>query len=60
VRRAPTSGNGDTCPVDESHGRMWVLPSGRQFCPNQIHRGRAVYEHDGVTPAKYQRPGKAA
>jgi hypothetical protein len=30
------SGNGDPCPT-EGHGRMWVLASGRQWCPDQSH-----------------------
>lgn len=29
-------GNGDFCPV-EGHGKMYVLSSGRQWCPDQSH-----------------------
>ena len=29
-------GNGDLCPID-NHGKMYVLPSGKQWCPQQSH-----------------------
>lgn len=31
-----TSGNGDPCPRP-GHGKMQVLASGREWCPNQSH-----------------------
>jgi hypothetical protein len=43
-------GDGDLCPQDPDHGRMWVLPSTRQFCPAAAHRGNYLYLYDGVTP----------
>lgn len=36
MTRKNQAGNGDECPVP-GHGRMYVLSSGRQWCPNQSH-----------------------
>lgn len=47
------AGNGDYCPVWPEHGRMFMLPSGRQYCSHQRHdvdKTPAKFEHDGVTP----------
>lgn len=42
-RSGPDTGDGDWCPVDESHGRMFVANETQtQWCPRQ--------EHDGVWP----------
>lgn len=31
-------GNGDPCPTDpEAHGKMYVLPSGKEWCPHVDH-----------------------
>lgn len=30
-------GNGDLCPHDPEHGKMYVLPSGAQWCPHVAH-----------------------
>jgi hypothetical protein len=51
-------GNGDPCPINPEHGKMFVLmPSKRQFCPHSDHSAhkppeRAMFEYDGVTPTK--------
>lgn len=47
-------GNGDWCPVDSEHGVMYVLTSGRQYCPHHAHdakdtRSASLFEHDGKT-----------
>jgi hypothetical protein len=30
-------GNGDICPVNPEHGRMYVLPSGTEYCSHNDH-----------------------
>lgn len=52
--RHTETGNGDPCPVDETHGRMWFTSADRQWCPSARHRGFAIYLRDGVTPATPQ------
>lgn len=56
----PVSGNGDLCPIEPEHGRMWMLDArrvdSRQFCPQDVHSTAhppepSVYEHDGKTVA---------
>lgn len=46
--------NGDVCPVDPAHGRMFMLARERaaavQFCAHASHKDRAVYAYDGITP----------
>lgn len=49
MRRIPL-GDGDSCPQDPAHGRMYFLGQ-RQWCPNACHVGCAVYLFDGVTSA---------
>ena len=44
-RRASMLGDGDVCPTDTTHGRMFVMPqvNGRpatQRCPHVAHDGR--------------------
>ncbi len=55
------TGDGDLCPQDPEHGRMWFV-RGRevQWCPNARHAGNSRYAFDGVTPAPRQtgRPTK--
>lgn len=29
-------GDGETCPID-NHGRMYLMSSGRMYCPHQSH-----------------------
>ena len=45
-----STGDGDPCAQDRNHGRMWLVASGRQWCPSSNHRGSQFYENDGVTP----------
>lgn len=51
-------GNGDICPINPEHGKMFVnSTTGRQFCPHSDHSSakppeRALFEHDGITPTK--------
>lgn len=45
-------GDGDPCPQDAGHGRMFFMPSKqRQWCPALRHEGNPFYAHDGLTPA---------
>ena len=46
-------GDGDPCPQDPSHGRMYFVGADkrRQWCPSSSHRGSSFYAFDGVTPA---------
>ena len=37
-------GNGDPCPT-EGHGKMYVLSSGRQWCPDQSHDKEKMVPH---------------
>lgn len=47
ITRRPTTGDGDLCPLDSSHGSMLVLRltfgqsviAPRQYCPHQSHDG---------------------
>jgi hypothetical protein len=34
-------GNGEPCPA-EGHGVMYVLPSGRQYCPHHSHDAERI------------------
>lgn len=47
------TGDGDLCPVESEHGRMF-MNRGRtgQYCPHQSHdrSGGAFWGYDGVTP----------
>lgn len=49
-RRVEQTGDGDTCPLDPEHGRMFVLKTGVvcQYCPNQSHDG--VWTPEGKSP----------
>lgn len=53
------SGNGDACPVDPEHGRMFFVSPDRQFCPHSAHLTNAIYLRDGVTPASQTAPDLA-
>lgn len=46
------SGNGEFCPLVPEHGRMYVLPTGRQWCAHQTHdsKSTALYESDAKHP----------
>lgn len=50
---APGLGDGDWCPQDAEHGRMYFVDQAktRQWCPHSAHRGDSIYQRDGVTPA---------
>jgi hypothetical protein len=52
-------GNGDMCPGTE-HGRMYVLQSGRQWCPDQSHDAKVVARRAAAEKksAAKQRRGK--
>lgn len=60
MRNTDTAANGDRCPQDESHGKMFMLSTGRQYCAVQSHDrvGLALYEHDGLTPVVRKPPVK--
>lgn len=30
-------GNGEVCPADASHGKMYHMPSGNDWCPHSDH-----------------------
>lgn len=48
------SGNGDRCPDDKEHGKMWVMPTGQEWCPHTDHTaGHTAY-------SKARRSGVAA
>ena len=51
-------GDGDPCPQDPDHGRMYFIGSERkvQWCPNARHKGSARYQYDGKTPAPERKP----
>ena len=54
-------GNGELCPVNPEHGRMYVEPNDRQYCPHVAHdrdRTPAIYESDGKTPAARRLPNR--
>ncbi len=53
-------GDGDRCPQDQNHGRMWCMASKRQWCPSSRHSGGQFYEYDGVTPVPAPKPGVEA
>jgi hypothetical protein len=45
------TGDGDFCPQDDNHGRMFAYPiSQTQVCTHSGHRGNNLYEWDGVSP----------
>jgi hypothetical protein len=48
--RLTAYGDGDPCPMDPNHGRMWLTKHRNQWCPHIAHPGTALYEYDGVTP----------
>lgn len=57
--------DGDPCPQDAGHGRMFMLAKERgaaavQFCAHSAHHGRPIYAYDGVTPAQASRSGHVA
>lgn len=46
-------GDGDRCPTNPEHGRMWMTQSKKQWCPHQSHDKQGthnLFEYDGVTP----------
>lgn len=49
----PDLGDGDRCPQDPGHGRMYFMKPSmqRQWCPSSGHQGDPFYQRDGVTPA---------
>lgn len=45
------AGDGDRCPQDPEHGRMWFASDRQsQWCPHSGHKGINRYAFDGVTP----------
>jgi len=53
MRRHISYGDGEWCPQDATHGRMWTLASGANYCPHSAHRGTALYL-DGTPVAASQ------
>ena len=52
-------GDGDPCPQDPEHGRMYAYPQSQiQYCPHSAHKGESRYRWDGVTPVDKE-PGRA-
>ena len=55
--RASTAdlGDGDPCPQDPGHGRMYFIdqPKTRQWCGHSAHRGNDLYARDGVTSIEH-------
>lgn len=35
-------GNGDVCPINPEHGKMYNMPSGRDWCPHHSHDAERV------------------
>ena len=52
------SGDGDWCPQDNAHGKMYLRPTGNQWCPNVKHTGNPFYRYDGLTPFVPERKEK--
>lgn len=43
------AGNGDWCPQDPEHGRMFTVSLVTQYCPHSAHKGESRYAMDGKT-----------
>lgn len=51
--RGADYGDGDRCPQDPTHGRMYFAKPAmqRQWCPSSRHQASPFYQRDGVTSA---------